>query len=329
MLRASNLPLTVTLSSSSPALSVLRRSSIPTLTLLVSSSSSSFLHLHKAAFHTFLLPIPNSSHFLHKWAPSTILTPRPPPPTSLMAASASFSAQASNAGGAADRQILVQHLLLKQDDHQLLADLQKLLAAGDDLSDLAVEYSICPSKEQGGSLGWVSKGQMVPEFEEAAFNAPLNKVVRCKTKFGWHLLQVLSEREEARLQEIQPEEFHSRIQDPNFLEESQLIDVREPDEIDQASLPNFQVYPLRQFGSWGPEIITKFDPEKDTYVMCHHGMRSLQVAKWLQTQYFYSVYLLASDIILKLRAQGFRKVYNLTGGIHAYAVKVDSSIPTY
>lgn len=34
----------------------------------------------------------------------------------------------------------------------------------------------------------------VPEFEEAAFSAPLNKVVRCKTKFGWHLLQVLSER---------------------------------------------------------------------------------------------------------------------------------------
>jgi parvulin-like peptidyl-prolyl isomerase len=34
----------------------------------------------------------------------------------------------------------------------------------------------------------------VPEFEEAAFSAPLNKVVRCKTKFGWHLLQVISER---------------------------------------------------------------------------------------------------------------------------------------
>lgn len=34
----------------------------------------------------------------------------------------------------------------------------------------------------------------VPEFEEAAFSSPLNKVVRCKTKFGWHLLQVLSER---------------------------------------------------------------------------------------------------------------------------------------
>lgn len=34
----------------------------------------------------------------------------------------------------------------------------------------------------------------VPEFEETAFSASLNKVVRGKTKFGWHLLQVLSER---------------------------------------------------------------------------------------------------------------------------------------
>lgn len=34
-----------------------------------------------------------------------------------------------------------------------------------------------------------------------------------------------------------------------------------------ASLPGFKVLPLRQFGSWGPEITTKLDPQKDTYVM--------------------------------------------------------------
>ncbi len=39
----------------------------------------------------------------------------------------------------------------------------------------------------------------------------------------------------------------------------------------QASLPGFQVLPLRQFGSWGPEIATKLDSQKDTYVMvCRH-----------------------------------------------------------
>ncbi|XP_010245504.1 PREDICTED: rhodanese-like/PpiC domain-containing protein 12, chloroplastic isoform X2 [Nelumbo nucifera] len=208
------------------------------------------------------------------------------------------------------REILVQHLLVSEDNLKLLLELQQRVSGGEDLSDLAVEYSICPSKENGGMLGWVRKGQMVPEVEEAAFSAPLNKVVRCRTKFGWHLLQVLSEREELILQDIDPEELHAKMQDQSFFEEAQLIDVREPEEVAQASLPGFQVLPLRQFGSWGPEITTKFNPDKDTYVLCHHGVRSLQVAKWLQTQ-------------------GFKRVFNVAGGIHAYAVKTDASIPTY
>ncbi|KAL2238557.1 UNVERIFIED_CONTAM: Rhodanese-like/PpiC domain-containing protein 12, chloroplastic [Sesamum indicum] len=215
--------------------------------------------------------------------------------------------ESSSEGG---REILVQHLLVKEDDQKLLLELQKRAAEGEDLSDLAVEYSICPSKEEGGMLGWVTKGQMVPEFEEAAFSAPLNKVVRCKTKFGWHLLQVLSEREALVLEHIQPSEFHQKMQDPSFFEEAQLIDVREPEEVAIASLPGFKVLPLRQFGNWGPEITTKFDPQKETYVLCHHGMRSLQVAQWLHTQ-------------------GFRRVFNITGGIHQYALKADPSVPTY
>ncbi|KAF4371963.1 hypothetical protein F8388_000130 [Cannabis sativa] len=231
------------------------------------------------------------------------------------AAAASFSAES---GSSSEREILVQHLLVKENDLNLLLDLQQRVVRGEDLSDLAVEFSLCPSKKEGGMLGWVRKGQMntdseisqVPEFEEAAFNAPLNKVVRCKTQFGWHLLQVLSEREESILQEIPPEELHLKMQDPSFLEDAQLIDVREPEEVAQASLPGFQVLPLQQFGSWGPEITAKFDPQKDTYVLCHHGMRSLQVSKWLQTQ-------------------GFRRLFNVSGGIHAYALKADQTIPTY
>ncbi|CAM0145044.1 unnamed protein product [Urochloa decumbens] len=209
------------------------------------------------------------------------------------------------------KELLVQHLLVGEKDVRLLVDLEKsIIAGGADLSDLAVEHSLCPSKENGGMLGWVRKGQMVPEFEEAAFGAPLNKVVRCKTKFGWHLLQVLAERDQCVLQDIDPEDLHTKMQDPSFLEEAQLIDVREPDEVAKASLPGFKVLPLRQFGTWGPVMTDEFNPQKDTYVLCHHGMRSMQVAKWLQSQ-------------------GFKKVYNVTGGIHAYAVKADSSVPTY
>lgn len=209
------------------------------------------------------------------------------------------------------KELLVQHLLVGEKDVRLLVDLEKsIIAGGADLSDFAVEHSLCPSKENGGMLGWIRRGQMVPEFEEAAFSAPLNKVVRCKTKFGWHLLQVLAERDQCVLQDIDPEELHTKMQDPSFLEEAQLIDVREPDEVEKASLPGFKVLPLRQFGTWGPVMTDEFNPQKDTYVLCHHGMRSMQVAKWLQSQ-------------------GFKKVYNVAGGIHAYAVKADSSIPTY
>uniref|UniRef100_A0A803N4V2 PpiC domain-containing protein n=1 Tax=Chenopodium quinoa TaxID=63459 RepID=A0A803N4V2_CHEQI len=139
----------------------------------------------------------------------------------------------SSSGG--DKEILVQHLLVKENDLNLLVELQKRVAGGEDLSDLAVEYSICLSKEEGGVLGWVRKGQMVPEFEEAAFSAPLDKVVRCKTNFGWHLLQVISEREEALLGEVQPSELNEKLQDPNFTETTQLIDVREPEEIKRGN----------------------------------------------------------------------------------------------
>ncbi|XP_019434690.1 PREDICTED: rhodanese-like/PpiC domain-containing protein 12, chloroplastic [Lupinus angustifolius] len=276
----------------------------PTIPFCISpspfSSSPSTLHTFSSSISSSSRFTPTSKKTFH-FNPFNMNHPCPK-------ATPSYSTGASAAESG--RELLVQHLLVKEDNQKLILDLQQRISTGEDLSDLAVEYSICPSKEDGGMLGWVRKGQMVPEFEEAAFNAPLNKVVRCKTKFGWHLLQVLSEREEALLQDIQPDEFHVKIQDPNFLEEAQLIDVREPGEVAKASLPGFKVLPLQQFGSWGPEITTKFDPQKDTYVMCHHGMRSLQVAKWLQSQ-------------------GFRKVYNISGGIHAYSVQVDPSVPTY
>lgn len=219
---------------------------------------------------------------------------------------ASFSSGSSR--GSSGREVMVQHLLVKDDDLKLLTELQQRILDGEDMSDLAAEYSICPSKKEGGMLGWVKLGQMVPEFEEAAFKAPLNQVVRCKTQFGWHLLQVLSEREGVK--EIQVDEFHSKMQDPTFMEEAQLIDVREPDEIAKASLPGFQVFPLRQFGNWAPDITSKLDPQKDTYVLCKVGVRSLQVANWLQSQ-------------------GFKSVYNIAGGIHAYSRTIDPSVPTY
>ncbi|KNA25108.1 hypothetical protein SOVF_009170 [Spinacia oleracea] len=294
------------------------------LSFNLSTFSLSSKHPQKLQFENFRF-YNSSSTFTNKFNPARCFDRNSSIPSSILSVSPlsgcfsssptmmgrpSFKAFSTGSSSGGNREILVQHLLVKENDLNLLVELQKRIAGGEDLSDLAVEHSICPSKQEGGSLGWVSKGQMVPEFEEAAFSAPLDKVVRCKTKFGWHLLQVVSEREGSLLGEVQVSALHEKMQDPDFTEKAQLIDVREPEEIAKASLPGFQVLPLQQFGTWGPEITTKFDPQQDTYVMCHHGMRSMQVARWLQTQ-------------------GFKKVFNITGGIHAYAVNVDPSVPTY
>ena len=60
-------------------------------------------------------------------------------------------------------------------------------------AELAQQHSTCPSGKQGGDLGEFGPGQMVKEFDEVVFSAPLNEVQGpVKTQFGYHLLEVTS-----------------------------------------------------------------------------------------------------------------------------------------
>jgi len=62
---------------------------------------------------------------------------------------------------------------------------------GESFEALAKKYSKCPSSEEGGSLGYFERGQMVKPFEDVAFSLPVGKVSEpVKTQFGWHLIKV-------------------------------------------------------------------------------------------------------------------------------------------
>ena len=80
-----------------------------------------------------------------------------------------------------------------------LAQIQVLAekAKTDDFSQLASKFSEDPgSKENGGNLGYMKKGQMVPEFEKAAFALKINEISEpVKTSFGYHLIKVLDRKE--------------------------------------------------------------------------------------------------------------------------------------
>ena len=78
------------------------------------------------------------------------------------------------------------------------ADVIRRAGAGEDFGKLAREVSEDPgSKAKGGDLGWVSKGELVPQFEEAAFRLGRGEVTRepVRTPFGFHAIKVLDVRE--------------------------------------------------------------------------------------------------------------------------------------
>ncbi|TSC94528.1 MAG: hypothetical protein Athens101410_769, partial [Parcubacteria group bacterium Athens1014_10] len=68
--------------------------------------------------------------------------------------------------------------------------------SGKDFAELAKQYSDCPSKTNGGDLGWFGKGAMVPEFEQAAFALKKEEITKnlVKTSFGYHLIKKTDER---------------------------------------------------------------------------------------------------------------------------------------
>lgn len=94
----------------------------------------------------------------------------------------------------AQAQVSAKHILVENEDSA--NDIAKEIADGLAFEEAAKKYSTCPSKEKGGDLGYFSKGQMVPEFEKAAFEGEIGKVIGpVQTQFGYHLIRVEDKKE--------------------------------------------------------------------------------------------------------------------------------------
>ena len=90
--------------------------------------------------------------------------------------------------------VSAKHILVKEEEkcQQILEE----IIAGKVFEEAAQQYSTCPSGQKGGDLGSFGKGQMVKEFEEAAFAAEIGQVVGpVQTQFGYHLIKVEAKNE--------------------------------------------------------------------------------------------------------------------------------------
>jgi peptidyl-prolyl cis-trans isomerase C len=97
----------------------------------------------------------------------------------------------------AEKEIKARHILLKTEEEAIAAIAE--LDAGKDFVELAKEKSTGPSGPQGGDLGFFGKGQMVPEFQDAAFALENGKYTTTpvKTQFGFHVILKEEERDKA------------------------------------------------------------------------------------------------------------------------------------
>ena len=88
------------------------------------------------------------------------------------------------------QEIHARHILLKTEDEAKAVI--KELAGGADFAELAKKRSTGPTGPNGGDLGYFGKGQMVPEFEKAAFALKKGGVTQApvQTQFGWHVIKV-------------------------------------------------------------------------------------------------------------------------------------------
>lgn len=85
-----------------------------------------------------------------------------------------------------------------------------------------------------------------------------------------------------------------------------LLDVREPWEYKKCHIPGAKLIPMHLIS----DNILQLNQQKQIICICHHGVRSMQIATFLESK-------------------GFVNIMNLVGGVHAWAIEIDQTMPQY
>ena len=109
-----------------------------------------------------------------------------------------------------------------------------------------------------------------------------------------------------KIGELEPLELKARRDRHDHNDKLVVLDVREPEEIAIAPFPDALHIPMGDI----PSRLTELDSDAEWVVVCHHGVRSAQVAMYLARM-------------------GFERVSNLSGGIDAWSLTVDPATPRY
>ncbi len=86
-------------------------------------------------------------------------------------------------------EVRASHILVKTEEEA--KKLYDEIKGGKSFAEAAEEVSLCPSGQNGGDLGFFSKGMMVKPFEDACFSMEVGEISQpVQTQFGWHLIQL-------------------------------------------------------------------------------------------------------------------------------------------
>lgn len=129
-------------------------------------------------------------------------------------------------------QVKASHILIKGSDDAAKAKAEMVLAKtqNEDFGKLAGQYSDDPgSKAKKGELGFFAQGQMVPEFEKAAFEAPVGKIVGpVKSPFGYHIIKVTEKKaaEKASFESAKSDIAKKFIADDKYIAFAKLVEAK-------------------------------------------------------------------------------------------------------